>query len=209
MQQGFSDISPVELAAVASACFRPAPRRCSPCPTEEFNNDAHHHCSRFGCRLRQGARYPGFTGSPGGDLVFVSGFPPFGENGEVVSASIERQTEIVLDHMRTTLEAAGSCLTKVAKCNVYVDDVAHAETVNRVYNRYIPVDPPARILRASPHRQAHSTWRSTAWPLSDAPTIDCDQAPDRLNHAERPGALQEAVGRAQDTGSGESEDPPW
>jgi 2-iminobutanoate/2-iminopropanoate deaminase len=97
-----------------------------------------------------------------GDLVFVSGFPPFGENGEVVPVSIERQTEIVLDHMRTTLEAAGSSLTKVAKCNVYVDDVAHAETVNRVYNRYFPVDPPARIFLCV-----------AAWPGPFNLEIDC------------------------------------
>ena len=97
-----------------------------------------------------------------GDLIFVSGFPPFGENGEVAPASIERQTEIVLEHMRTTLEAAGSSLCKVAKCNVYVDDVAHAETVNRVYNRYFPVDPPARILLCV-----------AAWPGPFNLEIDC------------------------------------
>jgi 2-iminobutanoate/2-iminopropanoate deaminase len=80
----------------------------------------------------------------------------------VTPASIERQTEIVLEHMRTCLEAAGSSLSKVAKCNVYVDDVAHAETVNRVYNRYFPVDPPARILLCV-----------AAWPGPFNLEIDC------------------------------------
>ena len=97
-----------------------------------------------------------------GDLIFVSGFPPFGENGDVTPASIERQTEIVLEHMRVTLEAAGSSLSNVAKCNVYVDDVAHAETVNRVYNRYFPVDPPARIFLCV-----------AAWPGPFNLEIDC------------------------------------
>jgi len=94
------------------------------------------------------AKARGFNASPAvrvGELICVSGFPPFGESGEVLPASIERQTEIVLEHMQTCLEA-GSSLTKVVKCNVYVDDVAHAETVNRVYNRYFLTDPPARIL---------------------------------------------------------------
>jgi 2-iminobutanoate/2-iminopropanoate deaminase len=92
------------------------------------------------------ARARGIQASPAvrvGDLIFVSGFPPFGETGDVLPASVERQTEIVLDHMRTCLEAAGSSLAKVAKCNVHVDDVAHFAAVNRVYNRYFPVDPPA------------------------------------------------------------------
>ena len=111
------------------------------------------------------AKARGIQASPAvraGDLIFVSGFPPFGEGGEVVLTSIERQTEIVLDHMRTCLEAAGSSLAKVAKCNVYVDDIAHAETVNRVYNRYFPVDPPARILLCV-----------AAWPGPFNLEIDC------------------------------------
>jgi 2-iminobutanoate/2-iminopropanoate deaminase len=111
------------------------------------------------------AKARGIQASPAvrvGDLIFVSGFPPFGENGVVAPASIERQTEIVLDHMRTCLEAAGSSLAKVAKCNVYVDDVAHADAVNRVYNRYFPVDPPARILLCV-----------AAWPGPFNLEIDC------------------------------------
>ena len=111
------------------------------------------------------AKARGIQASPAvrvGDLILVSGFPPFGENGEVLPASIERQTEIVLDHMRATLAAAGSSLAKIAKCNVYVDDVAHAETVNRVYNRYFSIDPPARIFLCI-----------AAWPGPFNLEIDC------------------------------------
>jgi 2-iminobutanoate/2-iminopropanoate deaminase len=97
-----------------------------------------------------------------GELIFVSGFPPFDESGEVVPASVERQTEIVLEHMRDCLEAAGSSLAKVAKCNVYVDDIAHFDTVNRVYNRYFPLDPPARIFLCV-----------AAWPGPFNLEIDC------------------------------------
>ena len=111
------------------------------------------------------AKARGIQASPAvrvGDLIFVSGFPPFGENGAVLPASIERQTEIVLNRMRDCLEAAGSSLSKVAKCNVYIDDVAHAEAVNRVYNRYFAVDPPARILLCV-----------AAWPGPFNLEIDC------------------------------------
>jgi 2-iminobutanoate/2-iminopropanoate deaminase len=81
-----------------------------------------------------------------GDLVFVSGFPPLSEIGTVEVLCIERQTEVVLEQMKKCLEAAGSSLDKVAKCNVYVDDPVHYETINRVYARYFPKDPPARIF---------------------------------------------------------------
>jgi 2-iminobutanoate/2-iminopropanoate deaminase len=81
-----------------------------------------------------------------GDLVLVSGFPPFAEDGTTAQVSIEQQAEIILGQMKTVLEAAGSSLSKVGKCNVYADDPRHFETFNRVYARYFPVDPPARIF---------------------------------------------------------------
>jgi 2-iminobutanoate/2-iminopropanoate deaminase len=81
-----------------------------------------------------------------GDLVFVSGFPPFAEDGAIAQVSVERQAEIILTQMKTVLAAAGSSLAKVGKCNVYADDPKHFETFNRVYARFFPTDPPARIF---------------------------------------------------------------
>jgi 2-iminobutanoate/2-iminopropanoate deaminase len=45
-----------------------------------------------------------------GDTVYVSGFPPFDpDTGDVVQgASIERQTELVLEQMKLCLQTAGS-----------------------------------------------------------------------------------------------------
>ena len=56
----------------------------------------------------------------------------------------------------------GASLAKVAKCNVYVDDAAHAEAVNHVYNRSFPIDPPPRILLCV-----------AAWPGPFNLEIDC------------------------------------
>lgn len=85
------------------------------------------------------------------NMVFVSGFPPFDPvTGEVVAAPIERQTEIVLEQMKLCLETAGTRLENVMKCNIYCSSAEHFATVNAIYARYFPVDPPARIFVCVP-----------------------------------------------------------
>jgi 2-iminobutanoate/2-iminopropanoate deaminase len=88
----------------------------------------------------------------GNGMVFVSGLPPFDPaTGEIiVAASIERQTEIVLEQMKLCLETSGTSLQNVMKCNVYCTSAKHFAAVNAIYARYFPVDPPARIFVCVP-----------------------------------------------------------
>jgi 2-iminobutanoate/2-iminopropanoate deaminase len=83
-----------------------------------------------------------------GDTLYVSGCPPFDPaTGEVViEASIERQTEIVLEQMKLCLETAGSSLENVLKCTVYCVSVEHFAAVNAVYARFFSKNPPARVF---------------------------------------------------------------
>jgi len=112
-------------------------------------------------RRRKGPIYPVIVG---GDTVYVSGLPPFDpETGEVKRMPFEKQSELVLDQMRLCLEAAGSSLDRVLKCNVYcTSDSAHFGIFNEVYYRFFPAGGPARIFLHVP-----------SWPGPFDVEIDC------------------------------------
>jgi 2-iminobutanoate/2-iminopropanoate deaminase len=99
-----------------------------------------------------------------GDTLYVSGFPPFDpDTGDVVhGASIERQTELVLEQMKLCLLTAGSSLDNVLKCTVYCTSVDKFEAVNTIYARYFPAGPPARVFVCVP-----------AWPGAFDIEVDC------------------------------------
>ena len=81
-----------------------------------------------------------------GNLVFVSGQTPDDPTTHApVKGSIEEQTELVLTHIKTILEAAGSSMEKVLKVNIYLSDIKHKPAMNTVYKKFFPVSPPARI----------------------------------------------------------------
>ena len=83
----------------------------------------------------------------GGGMVYVSALPPFDPvTGKVAEAPVERQAELVLEQMKLCLEAAGSSLDHVLKCNVYCTSVEKFAAINAVYARFFPRDPPARVF---------------------------------------------------------------
>ena len=65
--------------------------------------------------------------------------------GEVIGDDAATQAEGALKNLQAVLEAAGSSLDKVLKCNVYIIDMGEFAAINEVYGRFFTGDsPPAR-----------------------------------------------------------------
>ena len=77
--------------------------------------------------------------------------------------AVARQAELILAQMKLCLEAAGSSLDGVLKCNVYcVPGDGRFEIFNEIYGRYFPDTSPARIFMHVP-----------SWPGPFDVEIDC------------------------------------
>jgi 2-iminobutanoate/2-iminopropanoate deaminase len=84
-----------------------------------------------------------------GGFLFLTGIDPIDlDKGLMVTDDIGKATEIALENMKRTLEAAGSSLEKVVKVTVFLRDMADFNKLNEVYAKYFPVDPPARTCVA-------------------------------------------------------------
>ena len=95
-------------------------------------------------------RLPAFShATVAGDLVFVSGTLGTKPGSiELVSDDVREQTRQTLRNIARILEGAGSSLDLVAKCNVYLADMADFAEMNEAYLEFFGErtgqDPPAR-----------------------------------------------------------------
>jgi 2-iminobutanoate/2-iminopropanoate deaminase len=80
-----------------------------------------------------------------GDLLFLAGQGPIDPaTGATNLGDIRTQTKLTLENIKAILEAAGSSLDKVIRCNVYLKDVADFAAMNEVYARTFTPPYPAR-----------------------------------------------------------------
>jgi reactive intermediate/imine deaminase len=82
-----------------------------------------------------------------GGVAYISGQLPIAPGGPLPpDASFERQARQVLANVRAAVEGAGSDLSRVLKCTVYVSDIADWPEFNRLYAEAFGEHRPARAV---------------------------------------------------------------
>src|SRR5262245_10916450 len=97
------------------------------------------------------------------DFIFVAGQGPSDPATRVYTpADVKTETKRTFENMKAILEAAGSSLDKVVKCNVYLRDIKDFTAMNEVYATYFKEPFPAR-----------TTIQAGALPMGIAVEIEC------------------------------------
>ena len=84
-----------------------------------------------------------------GDIVFLAGAlgtKPGG--GGLADGGIEGQTRQALENIKASAALAGVTMADIAKCTVFLTDVANFQAMNGVYREFFPTEPPARTTVA-------------------------------------------------------------
>jgi len=80
-----------------------------------------------------------------GDFIFVAGQGPIDPaTGKRELGDVRSETKRTFENMRAILQAAGSSLDHVVKCNVYLRDINDFAAMNEVYQSYFSAPFPAR-----------------------------------------------------------------
>ncbi len=83
-------------------------------------------------------------------FVFVSGQVAINPaDNTCLDGNVAEQTELAINNLKAILEAAGSTLKKVVKCNVYLKDINDFDEMNSVYAHYFSANQPARLTVAT------------------------------------------------------------
>jgi reactive intermediate/imine deaminase len=80
-----------------------------------------------------------------GSTVYLSGQIPLDpQTMQLVTGDVEAQVRRVFDNLQAVARAAGGELAHAVKVNVYLTDLAHFQTVNKVMAEYFAEPYPAR-----------------------------------------------------------------
>lgn len=79
------------------------------------------------------------------NLIYTSGQIPIDPaTGQIVAGGVAEQTTRVMANLQAVLAAVGASLKDFVKTTLFIKDMNDFDTINDVYSRYFPQDPPAR-----------------------------------------------------------------
>jgi 2-iminobutanoate/2-iminopropanoate deaminase len=85
--------------------------------------------------------------APKGRTIYISGLTSRDKEGEVVGeGDIKRQTEVVLDNLRTILEEANATMDDVVKVTVFIRNMEQFDQIHEVRRRYFSPPYPASSM---------------------------------------------------------------
>ena len=80
-----------------------------------------------------------------GGLIFVSGQIPLDHTtGNLITDDVTAATKLVLNHIKSILNAAGADFSHIVKTSIFLTDMSEFAKVNEVYGTYFTADFPAR-----------------------------------------------------------------
>ena len=80
-----------------------------------------------------------------GDFIFVAGQGPINPlTGTLELGDVRSETKRAFENLQAILQAAGSSLDHVVKCNVYLRDINDFAAMNEVYRTFFTAPFPAR-----------------------------------------------------------------
>jgi 2-iminobutanoate/2-iminopropanoate deaminase len=78
-----------------------------------------------------------------GRFAYIAGHGPY-RDGVLVEESLESETELTLQNLLATIEAAGGSATSIVKCNCYLRDIGDFARFDATYRTFFGSDFPAR-----------------------------------------------------------------
>jgi 2-iminobutanoate/2-iminopropanoate deaminase len=84
-----------------------------------------------------------------GDLLFLAGQIGTDASGRLVPGGIQPETRQTLENIRAELRRNGLGMERVAKCTVFLADMAEWGRMNEVYATFFPGPKPARSAAGS------------------------------------------------------------
>lgn len=80
-----------------------------------------------------------------GNTLYVSGQIPLDPvSGDLITTSIEDETDMVMKNIGAILNEAGGDYSNIVKCSIFVKDLGNFGKINEVYGKYFQFNPPAR-----------------------------------------------------------------